>query len=226
MSKENNERAAEGAPGDKVRASATENEQPDETTTDNSESEGTEVPITDGEGASDDRVLELQEEVLSLKDQLLRKQADFDNFRKRMVRERSEAVKYANSSLLLDLVEVIDNFERAIKSAEESENFHTFHEGIALIEKQFISMLENKWGLKRLDSVGEEFDPEKHQAIAAEESPDADVQTVVEDYQKGYVLHDRVLRPARVKVLMPASNDGSGSESEDETDNRDEKVEE
>ena len=147
----------------------------------------------------------LEEQVVDLNDQLLRKQADFENFRKRMFHEREEAAKYANQRLLADLVEVVDNFERAIKSSEESKDFDSFHKGIELIEKQFMSLLESKWGLKRFDSAGEEFDPEKHEAIAVEESPDNENQMVVEDYQKGYMLHDRVLRHAKVKVSQPAS---------------------
>ncbi len=150
------------------------------------------------------RVKELEEQNAELQGELLRKQADFENFRKRMFRERQEAVEYANSKLLLDLVDVIDNFERAIKSSDDSQDFKSFHEGIELIEKQFTSMLENKWGLKRFDSVGEEFDPEKHEALMAEERDDVETETVMEDFQKGYMLHDRVLRHAKVKVAKPA----------------------
>ena len=91
----------------------------------------------------------LEEENSHLKDQLLRKQADFENFRKRIYRDKEEAVKYANQMLLLDLVGVIDDFERAIVSSEESKDFSAFHEGIILIEKQLTSMLAKKWGLSR-----------------------------------------------------------------------------
>lgn len=154
-----------------------------------------------------DPVAALEDQVADLNDQLLRKQADFDNFRKRMFREREEAIRYANQRLLSDLVEIIDNFERAIKSSEESKDFESFHKGIELIEKQFLSLLESKWGLTRFESEGEEFDPEKHEAIAVEESTEIESQLVAEDYQKGYMLHDRVLRHAKVKVLQPASEE-------------------
>lgn len=149
----------------------------------------------------------LQDENSQLKDQYLRKQADFENFRKRMLKEKEDAIKYANSELLLDLLGIIDDFERAIKSAENAEEFRSFHEGVVLIEKQFTSLLERKWGLKRFDSEGEEFDPQKHEAINMEESTEHDVATVVEDYQKGYILGDRVLRHAKVKVAMPTDSD-------------------
>ena len=148
------------------------------------------------------RIKELEEENSSLKDQYLRKQADFENFRKRMQREKQDAIQFANSNLLLDLVTIIDDFERAIKAGEDSEDLESFRQGIELIEKQLTGMLERKWGLKRFDSEGEEFDPERHEAIMTEETED-DTSKVLEDYLKGYYLHDRVLRHAKVKVSMP-----------------------
>lgn len=150
-----------------------------------------------------ERIRQLEEENGDLKDRLLRSLADFENFRKRMFREREEAVKYANSSLLSDLIEIIDDFERAIQSAEVSQDFDSFRDGVTMIEKQLVSMLERNWGLQRFQSAGEEFDPEKHQAIALEAVSDHDKPVVLEDYQKGYRLHDRILRPAKVKVSQP-----------------------
>ncbi len=147
---------------------------------------------------------ELEAENSELKDRYLRKQADFENFRKRSIREREETVAYSNQQLLNDLVTVIDDFERAIKSAEESRDFDSFHDGIVLIEKQLITMLERKWGLKRFDSEGEEFDPQKHEAVLSEPSEEYEHPTVLEDLQKGYFLNDRVLRSAKVKVAMPS----------------------
>ena len=146
----------------------------------------------------------LEDENSSLKDQMLRKQAESDNFRKRILREKEDSIKYANSNLLMDLVTIIDDFERAIKSTQESMDAENFHSGIELIEKQFVSMLDRNWGLKKMVSVGEEFDPQYHEAIGMEESSEYDKQTVIEDYQSGYILQDRVLRPAKVKVAIPA----------------------
>ncbi|MFW6312555.1 MAG: nucleotide exchange factor GrpE [Spirochaetota bacterium] len=146
---------------------------------------------------------ELQRELADLREQLLRKSADFDNYRKRMQREKEEFAAYANRELLLDLVPIIDDFERAIKSGEESQDFTAFHDGIVMIEKQFISMLERKWHLRRFESVGEEFDPQRHEAMLTEEVPGHERSMVLEDFQKGYLLNERVLRPAKVKVSMP-----------------------
>ena len=159
-----------------------------------------------GPGASaEERCAALEAEAADLKDKLLRKQADFENFRKRMIREREDAARYANAALLTDIIGLIDDFERAIRSAEESRDFPSFLQGVSMIEKQLVEMLENRWGLKRFASVGEGFDPNKHEAVLRVEGPADARPTVVEDYQKGYYLHERVLRPARVKVMVPAA---------------------
>lgn len=168
--------------------------------------------IADGDGAEDkirsleEQIANLERESSELKDQYLRKQADFENYRRRMTRDKEDAVSYANQQLLLDLTSVIDDFERAIKSAEESRDYDAFHNGIVLIEKQLTSMLERKWGLKRFDAEGETFDPQKHEAVMSEPREDHEESTVLEDFQKGYMLHDRVLRSAKVKVSMPTDN--------------------
>ena len=168
-----------------------------------------------GEGADDNarelekHIRELTDENSYLKDQLLRKTADFENFRKRMLREKEDGIRYANSALLVDIVPIIDDFERAIQAAAETEDFHSFHKGVAMIEKQLVSILERNWSLKRFISLGEEFDPEKHQAIALEETDKYKTAIILEDYQKGYCLQDRILRPAKVKVAKPISPDES-----------------
>lgn len=145
----------------------------------------------------------LEAELSNLKDQYLRKAAEFENFRKRMSKEKQDAIDFANQNLLLDLIPVIDDFERAIKSSEASRDYTSLHEGISLIEKRLVTQLENKWGLVRFDSAGQEFDPNKHEAIMMEKSPDVEEPTVAEDFLKGYTLKERVVRSAKVKVLMP-----------------------
>lgn len=162
--------------------------------------------------STEEKIKELEEQVLTLKDQLLRKHADFENFKKRINKEKEDSIKYANQMILLDIVQIIDDFERAIKSSEESKDFDAFHSGIVLIESQLVSMLEKKWTLKRFNSLGEVFDPEKHQAIAMEESSDCSEPVVAEDYQKGYFFHDRVLRPAKVKVNQPSTENSEKEE--------------
>ncbi|HET6487786.1 MAG TPA: nucleotide exchange factor GrpE [Spirochaetia bacterium] len=162
-----------------------------------------------------------EEQIADLRDKLLRRQADFENFRKRMLREREDAVHYANATLLTDIIGLIDDFERAIKSAEESKDFPNFLQGVTMIEKQFLEVLESRYGLKRFSSVGESFDPNRHEAVQRVEGPAGTRPTVVEDFQKGYFLYDRVLRPARVKVMVPGAekapgNDGGEASAGDE----------
>jgi len=149
----------------------------------------------------------LKEENSSLKDQYLRKHADFENFRRRMNKEKQDSIKYGNQGLLKDLVEVIDNFERAIKTSTESQEIESFREGIAMIEQQFTNMLKTKWGLEKIEAAGQEFDANLHEALMMEDSEEHDVTTVLEDFQTGYKLHDRVIRPSKVKVAKPVAKD-------------------
>ena len=153
------------------------------------------------------RIDELESENTELKNQYLRKQADLENYRKRMIRDKENAVQFANQQILLDMTSIIDDFERAIRSAEESRDYDLFHDGIVLIENQLTNMLERKWGLKRFDSEGDVFDPQKHEAVTTESRDDHEESVVLEDYQKGYMLNDRVLRSAKVKVSIRSAND-------------------
>ena len=152
---------------------------------------------------ADEKIAELEAQLAETRDQLLRKAADFDNFRKRMNQEKQSAIDFANQSLLLDIIPVIDDFERAIQAGESSTDFTAFLEGVKMIEKRLTSQLEAKWGLKRFNSAGEPFNPNMHEALMMEKSPDVSEAVVQEDFEKGYLLKDRVIRAAKVKVLMP-----------------------
>jgi len=151
----------------------------------------------------EEKIAELEAQLAETRDQLLRKAADFENFRKRMNQEKQNAIEFANQSLLLDIIPVIDDFERAIQSGEKAGDLNAFIEGIKMIEKRLTSQLESKWGLKRFNSAGENFDPNMHEALMVEKSPEATEAVVKEDLIRGYLLKDRVIRPAKVKVLMP-----------------------
>lgn len=158
-----------------------------------------------------DKIAALEAETADLKDQYLRKAAEFENFRKRMNREKQDAIDYANQSLLLDIIPIIDDFERALKSADTSKDFNSFYEGVSMIEKRLVSQLENKWGLKRYESAKQPFDPEIHEAIMMDKSADVSEPMVDEDFLKGYKLKERVVRSAKVKVLMPAEKESAGA---------------
>jgi molecular chaperone GrpE len=160
-----------------------------------------------------EQIAVLESKLAEANDQYLRKAADFENYRKRMIREKQDAVDYANQSLLLDLIQVMDDFERAIKAAEtlsqSSPEFKNFYEGVSMIEKRLSSQLENKWGLKRFESAGQPFDPNRHEAMMMDKSAGIKEPVVQEEYYKGYTLKERVVRPAKVKVLMPEEPEAS-----------------
>ncbi len=144
-----------------------------------------------------------------------RARADFANYKRRVEKEQSETYQNATARVIARFLDIYDDFERAIRSAEESKDFPNFLQGIGMIEKQFVDMLESRWGLKRFSSVGEGFDPNRHEAVQRVEGPAGSKPTVVEDYQKGYYLHERVLRPARVKVMVPAAEGPPSKEGAD-----------
>jgi len=150
----------------------------------------------------------LEAQVAEARDQFLRKAAEFENFRKRMNQEKQNSIEYANQSLLLDIIPIIDDFERAIQAGENglqagSADYAGFLDGIKMIEKRFINQLDVKWGLRRFNSAGELFDPNLHEAVMMEKSSTVTEAMVQEDFSKGYFLKDRVIRAAKVKVLMP-----------------------
>lgn len=138
------------------------------------------------------------EEVEELRNSLVRLQADFSNFRKRCDKEKSDYIKFANESLVSDILPVLDNFNRAFDAAEAQGVNSELTEGFELILKSLIGVLENK-GLKEIESDGEVFDPQFHQAVITEDS-DGESGIVLETLQKGYMLNDRVIRPSMVKV--------------------------
>ena len=153
-----------------------------------------------------EQIRKLESDNALMKDQFLRKAADFDNFRKRLIRDKEDAVSYANTSLLTDLIDVLDDFERAEEAAKKSKDFETLANGVDLIEKRLATLLEKKWGLEKYVPLNEAFDPEKHEALMMTESPDVKEATVAEVFQNGYILHGRVIRHAKVKVSMPAKS--------------------
>lgn len=161
-----------------------------------------EIPVTESADEAGSAELEkLQAEVLEHQQRTLRVQADFDNFRRRTQKEKEDLGKYASSKLITELLPVIDNFERALQASEENPEFESFSKGVNMIFRQLESVLATE-GLTAMKSVGEPFNPEYHQAIMQVESDEYEEGIVVEEVQKGYMLKDKVLRPAMVKVSM------------------------
>ena len=148
-------------------------------------------------------VAKIAAEKAELEDKYLRKHADFENYRKRMAKEKTEAIQYANTELMKDLLEVLDNLQRAQEAShDENADMESVRNGVDLIVQNLFSTL-NKSGLQRMEVLDKEFDPQLHQAIANSEDENIEIPTVVEEYQAGYTLFDRVLRPAMVRVAMP-----------------------
>lgn len=162
-----------------------------------------EVPVTESadEAAGSAELEKLQAELQEQQQRTLRVQADFDNFRRRTQKEKEDLGKYASSKLITELLPVIDNFERALQASEENPEFESFSKGVSMIFRQLESVLATE-GLSAMKSVGEPFNPEYHQAIMQVESDEFEEGIVVEEVQKGYMLKDKVLRPAMVKVSM------------------------
>jgi molecular chaperone GrpE len=144
----------------------------------------------------------LEQENRELKDRYIRTLADFENYRKRSEREKNDYFRYALAGTVKDLLPVLDNFDRALEHAEEGDDFH---KGVLLICKQLYDVLK-RHGLRAIEDAGVPFDPNIHEAVVREESSDVPSHTVVAVLQKGYFLHDRLLRPALVKVAVGGSD--------------------
>lgn len=132
-------------------------------------------------------------------DRLLRVQADFENSRKRLQKESAERIRYANERLIKEVLIVADNLERAIESAKESQDIQKVREGIEVVQKSLKKILQDH-GVVLIETKGQSFDPHRHEAIGEIESDSVPEGTVVEEIQKGYHIHDRVVRPSIVKV--------------------------
>ncbi len=157
----------------------------------------TDVPteVADDAATGDDA---LRQENQDLKNRYLRTLADFDNLRKRTEREKADFFRYATAAVLKDLLPILDNFDRALEHSDADDEFH---KGVELIYKQLYDVLYRN-GLRPIDEVGVHFDPNIHEAVVREEDSTIPSHTVTMILQKGYFLHDRLLRPAMVKVAV------------------------
>jgi len=151
------------------------------------------------DACEDDKDL-LKSEIADLKDKHLRLFSEFDNFRKRNAKERIELFKTANADLMLDLLPVLDDFDRALKSFEETEDVAAVKEGVSYIQNKFKTTLEKK-GLKCMEAKGKDFDTDFHEAITEIPAPSEELKSKVVDVaEKGYLLNDKVIRYAKVIV--------------------------
>ena len=145
------------------------------------------------------RIAELEAKLAESEDRYLRTVAESQNFRRRMEEQKAEERRFANRELVLGLLGVMDNFERALAAAEESASFESLIGGVRLTMRQMQDFL-SKQGVAPIEALGKEFDPNYHEAVMRVEDSEHPDNTVVEELQRGYVMHDRVLRPSMVKV--------------------------
>ena len=156
--------------------------------------------LTDAE-----KISALEKEVQELKTQALYKAAENENWRKRMMQQKDDAIAYANASLLSDLLDSLDNFDRTIDAAKDAKDVKSIADGIKMINKNLVKMLEDKYGLSNFAKEGDEFNPEEHEAIGRVEDEKAKKETLKQVYLKGYKLNGKIIRHAKVMVSVPVS---------------------
>lgn len=164
--------------------------------------ESSEADKKDGISDLEGKLQEIQEkekEAIDYYDRYLRLSAEMENFKKRAEREKGETYKFANENLLKDLLPILDNLERAMEHGQEAENSKALLEGVEMIHKGFLTVLE-KYGVTRVEALGEEFDPNQHEAVMVQEDAGRAPGLVIAQLQKGYRLHNRLVRPAMVVV--------------------------
>lgn len=152
------------------------------------------------------KVKELEEEIADLKDKALREAAETENYKKRLRQEKENAVKFANEALIRDLLDPLDNFARAIEASEKSKDFDTIRTGVVMVEDQIHTLLKNNWGLEAYSPEGEDFNPADMEACMMQEVEGLDKEKVLQVFVKGYKLHGKVIRAAKVVVGKPKSN--------------------
>lgn len=152
------------------------------------------------------KVKELENQLLDAKDKALREAAETENYKKRLRADKESAVKFANEALIKDLLDPLDNFSRAIEAAEQTKDFDKMREGVVMVEDQIQTILKNNWGLEVYSPEGEDFDPSGMEACMVQEQDGLDKEKVLQVFMKGYKLHGKVVRAAKVMVGKPKSN--------------------
>lgn len=145
------------------------------------------------------RLAEKEKEAAENYDRFLRASAEFDNYKKRVVRERIDLIKYGNESLIKDMLPIADSLDRALKHTVDTKDFDAFIKGLQLVQEQFLGCLKNH-GVEGVETKGKDFDPNVHEAMLQVESEKYEENKIVEEFEKGYILNGRLLRPAKVSV--------------------------
>jgi molecular chaperone GrpE len=158
------------------------------------------------------KLAEAEKQVEYYKDLLLRKVAEFDNFKKRAESESTSVIRYAKADVIEELLPIVDDFERSLKLSKDRRESEAFVKGIDLIHQKLLKFLETQ-GVKQIDSLGKEFDVHYHDALLQIPRDDVPPHTVVEVVERGYMLDERVLRHAKVIVSMSPPDDGSAGQT-------------
>jgi len=195
--------ATESAESQTEATAQAENAEPQNATeADGGEGKADEAAAKENADTPEAKIAALEKENADLKDQLLRRAADFDNYRKRMMQEKQDAFDYGNANLLKDLLDSLDNFDRTLEAASTATDVKSIVDGIKMVNKNLVNMLENKYNLSSFGKEGDEFDPDIHEAIGMQEGK-VKKEQLAAVYLKGYKLKDKVIRHAKVMVTKP-----------------------
>ena len=213
MTDQEKETGAEEAPEEETASAEYAPETPEADETEEGETEGAEAA---------DGSMSPEEEIADLQDKLLRALADTENLRRRSQKDREDTLKYSSANFARDMLSVADNLRRAIESIPEEgdpdgQALVGFIEGISLTEKELLSTLE-RHGIQKVEPIGEKFDPQFHEAMFEVPTSDAAAGTVVQVVETGYVIHDRLLRPAKVGIAKAGDGPSGPADPGDKTE--------
>jgi molecular chaperone GrpE len=171
-------------------------------------------PAPDVAGANElhSRLAVKEKEAAENHDRYLRAMAEMDNYKKRAARDKEDAIKYGNEKLIKDILPILDSLDRALHQSSDlsvRNNFEAFQQGLELIHSQILGCLE-RHGVVKIAAKGEEFDPDRHQALMQVETPEIESNRVVDEYESGYTLHGRLLRPTKVSVSKNVPKEDEG----------------
>ena len=146
-------------------------------------------------------------------DHLQRLQAEFDNYKKRVDREKKELIEYASAELVSELIDIMENLERGVVSAKESGDIDSIVKGMEMVSTQLMDILGSR-GLKPIEAVGKKFDPHYHEAMMMTPTDEYPYNTVIEEFQQGYMIKDKVIRYSKVRVSVNENNSNNSNNSE------------
>ncbi len=186
--------------------------------TDNTEQVQDTPEMNEEEMDKDKRIEELENEISDLKDKLLRRAAEFENYKRRTENDQLNLLKYAAESFIIKLLPVVDDFERSLQHIENSSDIESIRKGLKLIYDKLMKVLDDQ-GVKKIEAVGQAFDVNFHEALLQRKADDVDPHTVLDEIEKGYIYKDRVIRHTKVVVSEDQEHEGNdNSKSENKED--------